>query len=386
MRQKPAGCNNSSNDGDFPYLGLDIRGDSQYTLQRQCARVCRFIISLVRLVTFDLLVVCALMKMAERPKFRNENKLTDEELLALLETDDYDSDFDDLALEGGSSDIEETDIVTETDEVDDVLQVSDTESENQPEDSSHVESDYPTYISKDGNVWAKVPFAARIKRRKWNIQKVPTGLTRYSSQFSTIKEAFELFFSQDILDVILSETNRKAESYYARNGKVFRPIVQEELEAFIGLLIIFGAWRSAREPICALWSQDPSLCRPIVSSAMSRNRFQQIMSFLRFDNFDTREERKRTDKFAPIRDVFDGFVSNCKKSLNPSEHLCVDEQLVPFRGKAPFRVYMKSKPDKYGLKIWALADCSSAYTANMQIYLGKLNHITKNIHIFIKIL
>lgn len=79
----------------------------------------------------------------------------------------------------------------------------------------------------------------------------------------------------------------------------------------------------------------------------------------------------------PQRDVFDGFVTNCKKSFNPSEHLCVDEQLVPFRGKAPFRVYMKSKPDKYGLKIWALADCSSAYTANMQPYLGKFFHKKK---------
>nr|XP_022906043.1 uncharacterized protein LOC111417873 [Onthophagus taurus] len=83
------------------------------------------------------------------------------------------------------------------------------------------------------------------------------------------------------------------------------------------------------------------------------------MCFLRFNNFETREERKHTDKFAPTRDVFDGFVTNCKISFNPSVHL---------------RVYMKSKPDKYGLKIWALADCSSAYTANMQPYLGKVGN------------
>lgn len=72
---------------------------------------------------------------------------------------------------------------------------------------------------------------------------------------------------------------------------------------------------------------------------------------------------------APISDI---FVSNCKKSFNPDEDLCVDEQLVPFRGKAPFRVYMNNKPDKYGLKIWALADYKSAYTINMQVYLGKI--------------
>lgn len=240
--------------------------------------------------------------MSEPRKFRNENKLTDEELLAILETDDNDTFFNDLALEDGASDIEETDIVTETDEIDDVIQVSDRENESTDSaDEVNFYTDHPTYSSKDGSVWAKVPFTTKIKRRKCNIQKVSPGLTRYSSQFSTIKEAFELFFVQDIMDVILSETNRKAESYYARNRKAFSPFVQEELEAFIGLLIIFGAWHVAKEPICVLWSQDPTLCRPLVSSALSRNRFQQIMCFLSFDNFETREERKSTDKFAPER-------------------------------------------------------------------------------------
>jgi hypothetical protein len=73
----------------------------------------------------------------------------------------------------------------------------------------------------------------------------------------------------------------------------------------------------------------------------------------------------------PIRDVFEKCVSNCQKAYNPGSHLCVDEELVPFRGRAPFRVYMKSKPAKYSLKVWALADCDLDYTVNVQLYLGK---------------
>ncbi|CAH1999720.1 unnamed protein product [Acanthoscelides obtectus] len=94
--------------------------------------------------------------MSEPPKFRNENKLTDEELLAILETDIYDHYFNDSILENGSSDIEETDIVTETNEIDDVLQVSD--SENDLADSSAVVgqsityTENPTYTSKDGSM------------------------------------------------------------------------------------------------------------------------------------------------------------------------------------------------------------------------------------------
>ncbi|CAG7831327.1 unnamed protein product [Allacma fusca] len=35
------------------------------------------------------------------------------------------------------------------------------------------------------------------------------------------------------------------------------------------------------------------------------------------------------------------------------------------------RVYMKSKPGRYGLKIWALVDCENRFVCNFQVYLGK---------------
>ncbi|KAG5884531.1 hypothetical protein JTB14_029064 [Gonioctena quinquepunctata] len=54
-------------------------------------------------------------------------------------------------------------------------------------------------------------------------------------------------------------------------------------------------------------------------------------------------------------------------------HMTVDEQLGSNRGRAPFRVYMKSKPDKYGIKLWALCDAANAYTHNLQVYLGEPN-------------
>ena len=47
------------------------------------------------------------------------------------------------------------------------------------------------------------------------------------------------------------------------------------------------------------------------------------------------------------------FTKNCQNCLVPESQMCVDEQLIGFRGRCPFRVYMKSKPDLYGIKIWA---------------------------------
>ena len=34
--------------------------------------------------------------------------------------------------------------------------------------------------------------------------------------------------------------------------------------------------------------------------------------------------------------------------------------------------YMKSKPAKYGIKVWAAADVKTSYLYNLQVYTGKL--------------
>ena len=40
-------------------------------------------------------------------------------------------------------------------------------------------------------------------------------------------------------------------------------------------------------------------------------------------------------------------------------------------GNCPFRIYMPSKPNPYGIKIWVLSDVNTKYTWNLQVYVGK---------------
>ena len=48
-------------------------------------------------------------------------------------------------------------------------------------------------------------------------------------------------------------------------------------------------------------------------------------------------------------------------AYTPNEHITIDEQFVVFRGKCPIRVFIKSKPGKYGLKLWVAADAKNFY-------------------------
>nr|CAI5830960.1 unnamed protein product [Callosobruchus analis] len=131
---------------------------------------------------------------------------------------------------------------------------------------------------------------------------------------------------------------------------------------FIGLLLIAGCFKANQEPILELRStKGPA---PIFRATMSRNRTKSLLRFLRFDDLATRPERRASDKLASIREIQNLFASNCKKAYIPNPAFVTTNNLCPFT------VYMKSKPDKYGLKIWALCDSSNTYCWNLQIYAG----------------
>lgn len=96
-----------------------------------------------------------------------------------------------------------------------------------------------------------------------------------------------------------------------------------------------------------------------------------FLSCARFDDKNTRTNRQVADKLAAAREMIDGFADKCRKFYCPSPFVCVDETLLSFRGKCPFKVYIPSKPDRYGIKVWSLCDNGTHYLCNFQVYLGK---------------
>ena len=52
-------------------------------------------------------------------------------------------------------------------------------------------------------------------------------------------------------------------------------------------------------------------------------------------------------------------------------HVTIDEMLQKFRRRCKFRQYMPSKPGRYGIKYWILADVENHYCYNAIPCLGK---------------
>ena len=181
----------------------------------------------------------------------------------------------------------------------------------------------------------------------------------------TPSEAFKAFFG-DSLHLSLLHTNREGRRIAASNHTTWIPISMTELESFVGLHLIAGALKAGHRDTRELW--DLRNGNPIFRASMSFQRFQQIKAALRFDN---KMRRDRTDPLAPIREVVDQVNSSLESHYHPGSLLCVDEQLVEFHGRVRFQQYLRSKPGKFGIKIFWITDTENSFPLRCLVYVGK---------------
>ena len=92
---------------------------------------------------------------------------------------------------------------------------------------------------------------------------------------------------------------------------------------------------------------------------------------MQFDDAFTTKQNRSPDKFQPIRKVFDMWNSTLQDSFTRGVNLTVNEQLLTFRDRCPFRQFFPSKPGKYGIKFWVIRDSETSYALKMDIYKGK---------------
>lgn len=185
---------------------------------------------------------------------------------------------------------------------------------------------------------------------------------------------FFFFFDDDILTHILQWSNVRMaiirSKYKNINSSDTRDIDIIELNAFLGLLLLTSIYKSNHENIRSIFATDGS-GRDIFRCVTNSNRFAIILTCLRFDDPETRAERKKEDPLGPISEIFNDFIKDCQSVYAIGTGVCVDEMLVSFRGRSKFKMYMPAKPCKYGIKVMALTDSRTAYLYNAYIYCGK---------------
>ncbi|XP_067625333.1 piggyBac transposable element-derived protein 4-like [Eurosta solidaginis] len=254
--------------------------------------------------------------------------------------------------------------------------------EYDPEDGSDSDEeleDAPTetgeyFTARDGNVWSYIQ-PQPVRFRTHNILRSAQSGPVRATQGLTISETFKLITSDEICDIIIRESNRKARQFFdddnakhpTREPRSWIPITESEFDAYLGVLLLSGVTHSGYVHTKDLWNTKS---HPLYRAAMSLRRFWEISRFIRFDNGNTCQQRKQTDKAAAISDVF-LMLNNClRRYYVAGANVTVDEQLYAYRGGTGFTQYIPSKPAKYGIKVWWVCDSISFYPLQGQIYTG----------------
>ena len=187
---------------------------------------------------------------------------------------------------------------------------------------------------------------------------------------------FEMFFTKDVIDLIVQNTNLYAnikitekQSYATPEGH-WKETTATEIKTFISLVIYQGLVRVSRND--RYWSTRSLYHGLWTRNFMSRNRYQAILGMLHIADpltEDPLNKLRKVDEFVNI------FRDKCKQLYQPSQYVAVDERLVKSKHRSGMRQYIANKPAKFGLKLWVIADSSNGYTYDFYVYTGKTNEV-----------
>ncbi|XP_040066681.1 piggyBac transposable element-derived protein 4-like [Ixodes scapularis] len=108
---------------------------------------------------------------------------------------------------------------------------------------------------------------------------------------------------------------------------------------------------------------------------MSRNRWEKIKANLHFKNNDSMPcpNDPHRDRLFDVRPLIDLLLPQFG-SFPQDQALCVDDQMVSFKGHSSLKQYIPSKPHKWGHKMYVLCD-SRDIVHLFDIYTGTIDPV-----------
>lgn len=176
-------------------------------------------------------------------------------------------------------------------------------------------------------------------------------------------QLFECFFTDELINKIVVETNRYAEQYLNDNKeniknqsrvKKWTATNANEIRTLLALLIIQGICIKPEYKL--YFTKRESIETPFFSRIISEKRFHLLLKFLHFVNnkeFDANSPNRRLFKIQPILDYLkEKFMS----IYVPNEKISIDESLIGWKGRLAWKQYIPSKRKRFGMKIFVLCE------------------------------
>ena len=172
---------------------------------------------------------------------------------------------------------------------------------------------------------------------------------------SSILEIFQLFVSENMVEHIVRETN----NYYTtktipRHSRLmaWKNTTVTEMYRYFALSMLMS--RVNKVSIEEYWSTE-LLRTKSFPTIMTKDRYKSLLQMLHFhDNNETTNQ----DALIKIRIIIDRLRNSFSIAFYPYKYLCIDENLLLFKGRCFFKQFIPSKRSRFGIKSYVILDIS----------------------------
>ena len=168
-------------------------------------------------------------------------------------------------------------------------------------------------------------------------------------------QLFCLFFTEYLLGIIVTETNRYAAQCREKGPKrgqkhlPWEPVDIPEMKTWLGLILNMGII-DKKGRLQDYWTTHPTTRIPIFGETMPCQRFMQILRYLHFVNNEDPNLEKSV-KTHKVQRVLDYCVKKFRSVYVPRCELSLDETMVKFKGRLSIKKLCEDKANKIRNKI-----------------------------------
>ena len=143
------------------------------------------------------------------------------------------------------------------------------------------------------------------------------------------------------------------------------------IEDIHGMFYLYGHKKLPNMRLYWMKSEPLFYCQ-VIAGMFSCNHFMALHRCLHITNASKvcqDKELPEYDKMWQMRWLLTWITNKCEELWNVGQHIMVDEMIVRYKGKyCPARQYMLRKREKWGLKIWCIADSISKFVWRFEVY------------------
>ena len=139
-------------------------------------------------------------------------------------------------------------------------------------------------------------------------------------------------------------------NYARQKGNHVFTMTIEKFKSFLAILLLSGYNELPRQEMYRERQEDtPNTLAP---SLLSKSEFEDCKKYLHLCN---NNALNSSEKFAKVRPLFIAINKTSLINYQPSQHISINESMVPYFGRHGAKQYIHGQPVKFGYKLWVMA-------------------------------